>query len=78
MKDDGALARAGISGVELAKEAETLLARFPNAPVNDDERRRLRAALYRPLLGVDKQDRGRIVEAILTILRDGGSDDAGA
>ncbi len=78
LKDDESLAKAGISGVELAKEAETLLARFPNAPVNDDERRRLRAALYRPLLGVDKQDRGRIVEAVLAILLNGGSDHANA
>jgi type I restriction enzyme, R subunit len=78
LKDDEALARAGISGVELAKEAETLLTRFPNAKVNDDEQRRLRAALYRPLLGVDKQDRGRIVEAVLAILLNGGSDHANA
>ena len=65
LKDDEALAKAGISGVELAKEAETLLARFPNAQVNADEQRRLRAALYRPLLGLDKEERGRIVEAVL-------------
>ena len=78
LKDDEALAKAGISGVELAKEAETLLARFPNAQVNDDEQRRLRAALYRPLLGLDKQDRGRIVEAVLAILLNGGSDHANA
>jgi len=76
LKDDGALTKAGISPVELAKEAETLLARFPNAQVNDDEQRRLRAALYRPLLGLDKDDRGRIVEAVLAILLDDGSDDA--
>ena len=78
LKDNEALAKAGVSGVELAKEAETLLTRFTNAPVNDDERRRLRAALYRPLLGVDKQNRGRFVEAVLAILLDGGSDDASA
>jgi len=75
LKEDEALAKAGISPVALAKEAETLLARFPNARVNDDEHRRLRAALYRPLLGLDKEDRGRIVETVLTILLDGGSDD---
>jgi type I restriction enzyme R subunit len=78
LKDDEALAKAGISAVELAKEAETLLARFPNARVNDDEQRRLRAALYRPLLGLGKEDRGRIVEAVLAILLDGGADDASA
>ena len=78
LKDDEALAKAGISVIDLAKEAETLLNRFPNAQVNDDEQRRLRAALYRPLLGLDKEERSRIVEAILTILLDGGPDDAGA
>ncbi|HZU88555.1 MAG TPA: HsdR family type I site-specific deoxyribonuclease, partial [Stellaceae bacterium] len=78
LRDDEALAKAGISAVELAKEAEALLARFPNAPVNDDEQRRLRAALYRPLLGLGKEDRGRIVEAVLAILLDGGADDASA
>jgi type I restriction enzyme, R subunit len=78
LKDDKALAHAGIAPVELAKEAETQLARFPNAQVNDDERRRLRAALYVPLIKVDKEQRGSLVEAILTILLDGGSDAAGA
>jgi type I restriction enzyme R subunit len=78
LKDDDAITKAGISAVELAKEAETLLARFPNAQVNDDEQRRLRAALYRPLLGLDKENRGRIVEAVLTILLDGASNNASA
>jgi type I restriction enzyme, R subunit len=58
----------------LATEAEALLIRFPNARVNIDEHRRLRAALYRPLLGLEKEERGRVVEAILAILLDGGSD----
>ena len=60
------------------KKPETLVARFPNAPVNDDERRRLRAALYRPLLGLNREDRGRIVEAVLAILLNSGSDHANA
>jgi type I restriction enzyme, R subunit len=74
LKDDQALANAGIPVVELAKEGETVLARFPTAQVNENERRRLRAALYRPLLGVNREERGRIVEALLTIPLDGGSD----
>jgi type I restriction enzyme R subunit len=74
LKEDEALAKAGISAVELARDAETVLARFPNAQVNEDERRRLRATLYRPLLGVEKADRGRVVEAILAILLSGGAD----
>jgi type I restriction enzyme R subunit len=78
LKEDEALAKADISAMDLARDAETVLARFPNAQVNEDERRRLRAALYRPLLGVEKAERGRVVEAILAILLDGGSSDASA
>jgi type I restriction enzyme R subunit len=74
LKDDEALGKAGVSAVELANESEALLIRFPNARVNIDEQRRLRAALYRPLLGLNKEERGRVVEAILAILLDGGSD----
>jgi hypothetical protein len=40
-----------------------VLARFANARVNEGERRKLRAALYRPLLGLDKKARWRIVAA---------------
>jgi type I restriction enzyme R subunit len=71
LKDEEALGKAGVSAIELANESEALLGRFPNARVNIDEQRRLRAALYRPLLGLDKQERGRVVEVILAILLDG-------
>jgi type I restriction enzyme, R subunit len=74
LKDDAALAKADISAKELAKEAESELARFPNARVNDDEQRRLRAALYRPILGLEKVERRRLVEVILAILLTGGAD----
>ncbi len=74
LKNDGGLGKAGITAMDLAKEAETELARFPNARVNEDEQRRLRAALYRPLLGVDKVERGRLVDVILAILLSGGAD----
>ena len=74
LKEDAALAAAGISAMELAQEAETQLARFPNARVNADEQRRLRAALYRPLLDLGKQERGRVVDAVLAILLDGEAD----
>ena len=77
LKDDAALNAAGISAMELAKEAESFLARFPNATVNVDENRRLRAALYRPLLALDKAERGRLVDTVLAILLDGETD-AGA
>lgn len=74
LKDDAALRDAGISAMELARDAENETHRFPNARVNDDERRKLRAALYRPLLGLGKEDRGRVVDVVLAILLDGDHD----
>jgi type I restriction enzyme R subunit len=71
LKDDAALGAAGISAMELAKEAEGVLVRFPNAMVNDDERRKLRAALYRPLLPLTAAERSRVVDKILAIILDG-------
>jgi type I restriction enzyme R subunit len=52
----------------LAKEAEKLIERFPNASVNSDEQRQLRAALYRPLLSVSVAERTKIVDRIVEIL----------
>ena len=68
LKDDAALRAAGVSARSLAREAEALRTRFPNAADNADERRRLRAALYQPLLEVARDDRGRIVDSVLAIL----------
>ena len=71
VKDDEALKNAGISPMDLAREVDGLIARFPNAAVNPDEQRRLRASLYRPLLRLPNDDRAQIVETILaTLLRD--------
>ena len=74
LKDDETLHEAGVSAMDLARDSETETHRFPNARVNDDERRKLRAALYRPLLGLGKEDRGRIVDMVLAILLDGDHD----
>ena len=68
LKDDTNLATARIATMNLAREAETLLARFPNAAVNSDERRQLRVKLYRPLLTLGKDERCRVVDQILVIL----------
>ena len=76
LKEDDALKAAGVSALVLAKESEKLIERFPNAAVNADEHRRLRAALYRPLLVLDGTERSRIVERILGILLDNGADEA--
>ena len=74
LKDDAVLKTAGIAAMGLAQQAETLLARFPNAAVNADEQRRLRAALYQPLLRLHGGQRSRVVERILSILLGGGAD----
>ena len=68
LKDESGLRTAGVSAMDLAREAESLLGRFPNAAVSADEERRLRAALYRPLLGLPADGRSRTVEHLLTIL----------
>ena len=77
LKDDTGLRAAGIATLDLAQRAETLLDRFPNAAVNADEQRRLRAALYAPLLDLDSDARSRVVERIVTTLL-GTSTDADA
>ena len=74
LKDDSALTSAGVSAMEFAEEAQTLAGRFPNAAVNPDEQRRLRASLYQPLLSVDSNERGRIVDHALAVLLGGGTD----
>lgn len=68
LRSDSALQDAEVDPKELSKEAEVLLGKFPNAAVNADEERRLRAGLYKPLLKVSKEDRARIVDLIIKIL----------
>lgn len=60
----------------LAREAETLMERFPNAAVNAEEMRHLRAALYKPLLGLHKNERGEVVQHVLALLVSPGDDEA--
>ncbi len=68
LRPDETLMDFAISAQELAHEAETLLARFPNAAVNADEHRKFRASLYIPLLGLPLTERRRIVDTMLAIL----------
>jgi type I restriction enzyme, R subunit len=72
LHEDPVLYSAGISPMELARDAEQLLSRYPNASLNQDEGRYLRSALYRPLLGLSLEERTRIVEKMIeTLLGDG-------
>lgn len=68
LREDAALTHSGISPMELAKQAEALLDRFPNAAVNADEQRRLRAGLYLPLLPLRKEERSRVVDVVVKTL----------
>lgn len=68
LKDNATLKAANISAMDLAREVESLMARFPNAAVNPDEQRRLRASLYRPLLPLANEDRARLVDLIVATL----------
>ena len=66
LKDSFSIGEQG--AMALAREAEMLVTRFPNAAVNAEELRRLRAALYKPLLGLHKNERADVVEHILALL----------
>lgn len=68
LRNDAAIKAAGIDPMTLAKDAEELLGRFPNALVNADEQRRLRASLYKPLLALTPAERARIVDLVFELL----------
>ena len=68
LRDDTALSVAGIDPMQLAREAQRLLERYPNAAVNADERRHLRTGLYRPLLALSPADLKRVVERAMSAL----------
>ena len=74
LKNDPGFGITGIAAMDLARETEDLLTRFPNTAVNPDEQRRLRMVLYRLLLQLDKEERSRVVKLILSILLDEGAD----
>lgn len=68
LREDAAVKAAGIDPMTLAKDAEELLGRFPNASVNADEQRRLRASLYKPLLALAQDERARVVDLVVRLL----------
>lgn len=68
-RDDAALARSGIDALNLAKEIDALLVRFPTLDVNLDEQRRFRASLYKPLLPLSREERARVVDSIMKMIQ---------
>jgi len=68
LRDDPALKSAGVDPMALARDVDELSGRYPNASVNPDEGRRLRAALYKPLLALSKEQRALLVERVVALL----------
>lgn len=68
LREDAAVKSAGLDAMALAQDIEELLGRFPNAQVSPDEQRRLRAAIYKPLLGLPLEERARVVDLVLKLL----------
>ena len=68
LREDKALAKAGLTGLELAKAVDDLLPAFPNMDVNPDEKRTFRSRLYIPLIKLPKEDRSRVVESVMRIV----------
>lgn len=71
LRDDPAIKAASVDAMTLARDAEELLGRFPNAAVNADEQRRLRASLYKPLLALASDERARAVDLVIKLLLSG-------
>ncbi|MBU9416238.1 HsdR family type I site-specific deoxyribonuclease [Burkholderia multivorans] len=68
LRSEAYLEQAGLDPMDIAREAENLLARFPNAAANTDELRRFRASLYKPLLALSQEDRVRAVDLIVKLI----------
>ncbi|VBT21494.1 type I restriction endonuclease subunit R [Burkholderia pseudomallei] len=68
LRSEAYLQQAGLDPMDIAREAENLLARFPNAAANTDELRRFRASLYKPLLALSQEDRARAVDLIVKLI----------
>ena len=66
-QDDGAKA-ASFDTMAASREIETVLTKFPSWRENSDEKRRLRAGLYKPLLTLGKEDRAAVIERIMQVL----------
>lgn len=69
---DEAANKESFDGMAASREIESVLAKFPSWHDNPDERRRLRASLYKPLLALPKDDRAGVIERIMQVLEHAG------
>ncbi len=72
ISQDGGAKAASFDGMAASREIETVLAKFPSWRENPDEKRRLRAGLYKPLLALGKDDRAAVIERIMQVLEQAG------
>ena len=68
IRQDGGAKGAVFDGMAASREIETMLAKFPSWRENPDERRRLRAGLYKPLLALGKDDRAAVIDRVMQVL----------
>ncbi|PPF44841.1 deoxyribonuclease HsdR [Pseudoclavibacter sp. AY1F1] len=61
---------AGFDAMTAAGEIESVLAKFPTWQENSEERRRLRAQLYKPVLALSKDDRAAAIDKIMQVLEE--------
>lgn len=62
----------GFDAMTAAREIETVLVKFPTWQENSEERRRLRAQLYKPLLALGKEERADTIDKIMQVLEQAG------
>jgi type I restriction enzyme R subunit len=68
LKDELALSAGGVLPLDVARDSDELLKRFPNAAVNSDEQRRFRSSLYNPLASLPIAEKTRLVDKIMSML----------
>lgn len=61
----------GFDPIATAREVESVMEKFPNWRENADERRHLRASLYKPLLTLDKETRTAAIDHVMQVLEQG-------
>ena len=68
LQNEFMLKERSLTAIEVAREVDSLLIRFPNSAVNPDEQRQFRANIYRPLLSLKNEDRSRMVDLIMSVI----------
>jgi len=69
LRADDAFRGHNIDATAFGRDVDGLLQRYPTLAVNLDEQRRFRAALYKPLLALSREERARVVDSIMKILQ---------